>query len=235
MTLYPVAFVSLGPGEAELITLKGLKTLQSAEWIFCPYTCTTSGNKTSRAMDILTELGIGDTRLRLFEVPMNKDRSAAMEGYSAVSGEIAEYYKTGRRIAVAVEGDASFYSSIRHMGDVLAANDIPVETVAGVPAFIACGALANIHIVKQDERLYIAPGTVTLDELKKRLEKGDTVVVMKLSQCEDAIKQAITMLENVDFHYFENAGIAGKEFYSCDKEIISNRLFPYFSLMIIRS
>ena len=31
-----ITFVSLGPGEPELITLKGLKTLQQADRIFCP-------------------------------------------------------------------------------------------------------------------------------------------------------------------------------------------------------
>ena len=36
--MFPIIFVSLGPGEAELITLKGLKALQNADCIFCPET-----------------------------------------------------------------------------------------------------------------------------------------------------------------------------------------------------
>lgn len=36
--MFPITFVSLGPGEAELITLKGLKALQAADCIFCPET-----------------------------------------------------------------------------------------------------------------------------------------------------------------------------------------------------
>ena len=32
---HPIHFVSLGPGDPELITLKGLKTLQKADIIFC--------------------------------------------------------------------------------------------------------------------------------------------------------------------------------------------------------
>ena len=36
---YPVLFVSLGPGDPELITLKSLKALQAADVIFCPATC----------------------------------------------------------------------------------------------------------------------------------------------------------------------------------------------------
>ena len=38
--MFPVIFVSLGPGEPELITVKGLTALQAADCIFCPETLT---------------------------------------------------------------------------------------------------------------------------------------------------------------------------------------------------
>ena len=34
----PIYFVSLGPGDAELITLKSLHALQQADIIYCPST-----------------------------------------------------------------------------------------------------------------------------------------------------------------------------------------------------
>ena len=58
----PVIFVSLGPGEPELITLKGLKALQSADCIFCPETRTTSGRILSRAADEEDSVYLGGTR-----------------------------------------------------------------------------------------------------------------------------------------------------------------------------
>ena len=36
MQMFPVIFVSLGPGEPELITIKGLKALQAADCISVP-------------------------------------------------------------------------------------------------------------------------------------------------------------------------------------------------------
>lgn len=41
---YPICFVSLGPGDPELITLKGLKKLRQAEIIYCPATMNKTGN-----------------------------------------------------------------------------------------------------------------------------------------------------------------------------------------------
>ena len=56
--MFPVIFVSLGPGEPELITVKGLKALQTADCIFCPETLAKDGNRVSRAADILLQLDI---------------------------------------------------------------------------------------------------------------------------------------------------------------------------------
>ena len=57
---YPICFVSLGPGDPELITLKGLKKLRQAEIIYCPATMNKNGQLLSRAARIIEELGIGN-------------------------------------------------------------------------------------------------------------------------------------------------------------------------------
>lgn len=67
--MFPVIFVSLGPGEPELITVKGLTALQAADCIFCPETLTKDGNRVSRAADILSQLDIPETRYAAFHSP----------------------------------------------------------------------------------------------------------------------------------------------------------------------
>ena len=234
MTSGSVVLVSLGPGDPGLITVKGLRALEEVDFIFYPYTRMPDGKQTSRSLDILTELGMDKTKFQPFEVPMHKERSSAMVAYNKAACEIAGKYRASQRVAIAAEGDSGFYSSVQFIGDRLSEMHIPVSQIAGVPAFIAAGALANIHIVKQQEELDVVPGTISLDDLKKRLAKGKTVVVMKLSQCEEVIRQALADCEDAVFHYFENIGIAEKEFYTCEKKQILARRFPYFSLMMIR-
>lgn len=235
MMFNSVTFVSLGPGDPELITLKGLKELQNADLIFCPSTKLPKGKVSSRAKDILLELGIEESKINCFDVPMNKDRSLAIESYKDVSSTIARYHKAGHKIAVTAEGDAGFYSTIYYISQNLQINNIPINRIAGVPAFIACGTLANIHIVKQEEELQIIPGIVTSDELISKLKNKQTLVIMKASQCEDAIKETLEKKTDATFHYFENVGIANKEFYSSDENEIKTRRFPYFSLIIIQN
>ncbi len=228
-----VVFVSLGPGDPELISLKGLRVLSDADSIFCPCTTMPNGNISSRAMDILSDLKIDRQKIVLFNVPMNKDRSKAIESYKNASNEIIGHYKKGLKIAVTAEGDAGFYSSVHYINTILDDVNIPVKRISGIPAFIACGTLANIHIVKQEEELNIIPGIISFETLQQKLDEGKTLVIMKTSQCVDVIKRGIKDIHGVTFHYFENVGVVNKEFYTKNKEEILLREFPYFSLVII--
>lgn len=230
--MYPVYFVSLGPGEAELITLKGLKALQSSDCIYYPATTAQDGTKSSRALDILTQLEV-DRYSVPFLLPMSKDRSKAVAAYDGVYRLVREQAEAGKRITVVAEGDAGFYSSIHYVYDKLESDGIEVKHIAGIPAFIAAGALAGIHIVKQEEELNVIPGIITSDELIHRIDNGRVVVIMKVSQCAGSVKDCIKERPHAQYHYFENIGVAGKEFYTQDTALIQTRSFPYFSLMII--
>ena len=68
-------FVSLGPGDPELITLKGLKKLRQADIIYCPATISKSGQLLSRAARIIEGLEIEKSVVQFFTLPMSKDRT----------------------------------------------------------------------------------------------------------------------------------------------------------------
>lgn len=231
--MYPITFVSLGPGEADLITLKGLKALQIVDCIFYPATIVKEDAISSRALDIMKELNIDIKKTIPFHVPMSKDRSLAIAAYNKVAQEAEQQYHKGLKVAIVAEGDAGFYSSIHYIFDTLTALNIPVEHIAGIPAFIASGALAGIHIVKQEEELNVIPGIINAKDLIHKIESGKISVIMKVSQCQDAVKECIATIPTATFHYFENVGVKNKEYYTCDTQEIIDRKFPYFSLMIV--
>lgn len=230
---YPVLFVSLGPGEPELITLKGLKVLQTADYIFCPSTTSSEGKVISRSAEVLKQLSIPSQVIRSFYLPMNKNRSLAFQAYDEVYEACKLFQSKGKRIVVVAEGDAGLYSSLHYIFDKLKKDEIPVEQIAGIPAFIASGALAGLHIVQQEERLVVVPGIITHEELETYLAQKTVVVIMKLSQCTEVMHQFIKRHPEYTYHYFENIGTA-KEYYSADAEDICKKKYPYFSLMIIR-
>ena len=229
----PVVFVSLGPGEPELITVKGLRILQQADIILCPATITKNGTVSSRAADIMLPLEIANDKIQLFPVPMSKDRSKALNVYGEICKAAMDHYKAARRVVVVAEGDAGFYSSIHYVYDKLHEVGIPVSSIPGIPAFIASGAIAGLHIVQQEERLMVIPGNTTAEELYQLLAGEITVVIMKLSQCVDELHAFIGDHPTYHYHYFENIGTEN-EYYSSNREELAEKAFPYFSLMIIR-
>lgn len=230
---HPIHFVSLGPGEPELITVKGFKQLQQADVIYCPATHNKQGHIVSRAADIVYELGIEKTAIQCFMLPMSKDRTDAWKAYDELYNDATECHKSGKRIVIVAEGDAGFYSSIQYIYDKFVEAGIPVRRTAGIPAFIAAGALAGLHIVKQEEEIVVIPGTPSAEELSDKINAGYVIVIMKLSQCIEAMHTCIRKHPQTQFHYFENVGTE-KEYYTSDKEIIKTKSFPYFSLMIIQ-
>lgn len=229
-----ITFVSLGPGEPELITVKGLKTLQQADQIFCPATLTPSGKQVSRAANILKALEIEEHKIRPFVLSMSKDRQKAIEAYDQLLVDAANSLREGEKVVIVAEGDAGFYTSIQYIYHQLEKEHIEVKRVPGIPAFIAAGATGGLHIVKQEERLMVIPGTATADELDQFIRQGYNLVIMKLSACIEAVHECIRRHPETHFHYFENVGTE-KEKYISDPEIIAQTNFPYFSLLIIQA
>ena len=88
-------------------------------------------------------------------------------------------------------------------------------------------------MVKQEEQIIVIPGMLTAEELSKKIKTGNVIVIMKLSQCVEAVHTCIRLHPETNFHYFENVG-TGEEFYTSDRKQIQRKIFPYFSLMIIQ-
>ncbi|MDY3069229.1 MAG: precorrin-2 C(20)-methyltransferase [Parabacteroides sp.] len=228
-----VSFVSLGPGYVDNITMKALRRLSDADIIFCPATKNKDGNVISRTNDLICELGLKKC-IRLFVVPMERDRTKALEIYRAIADEINEFSLQEKRIVVAVEGDAGIYASTHYIMDFLKEMNITVSQISGVPSFIAAGACAQLQMVEQDERLVVVPGNVTAEELDSYFATNHTVVIMKLSKCQDVVKEYIVNHPELNYHYIENASLPEREYYTTDKEELISKVFPYFSLMIIK-
>ena len=83
-----IYFVSLGPGDPELITLKALHTLQRADCIYTPVPTTSKGRHTSKAAEMMRSLGIREEQIQLYDLPMSKDRDGALEAYTLVADDV---------------------------------------------------------------------------------------------------------------------------------------------------
>ena len=227
----PITFLSLGPGDPELLTIKALKTLKGADVVMVPATRNREGTMKSRATEIISEW-CDDNRLMVYELPMLKDRQAVSLVYDRIFADCVRLFEEGRRVVVAVEGDVSIYASIHYVMERLEEASIPVVQSAGIPSFITGAASAGLSLVSQQQRLTILPGDADAETLHQLLENNHVVVVMKLSQCQEAVKDFLRQNPQTTCHYFENVGTPEAYHTTLCDEILSRHI-PYFSLCII--
>ena len=226
-----VTFLSLGPGDPELLTLKAVRLLREADVVMIPATQGRDGQVSSRARSIIGQW-VTEEHMRLYPLPMSKNREAALQTYDTMVNDAAALFREGRRVVIAVEGDVSIYASIHYVLCKLQADGIPVAQVPGIPSFIAAAAMADLSLVSQQQRLVVLPGDADVATLQQLLDSHHVVVVMKLSQCADAVKEFLRQHSNTECHYFENVGTTEAYHTSVSDEILSRHI-PYFSLCIL--
>lgn len=232
-----VHFVSLGAGDPELITLKALRLLERADYIYSPSSLSPSGRKASKSRSIMLTLGIAEDKILNYDMPVNRERSGAEEAYQAVVEDIIRKLedKPQATIAVVAIGDAGFYASSAYIGEYLTAKAIPTKYHPGVPAFVASNALIGGQLVQLDEQLRVIPGEATRSEWDEAWQSKHSIVVMKGSMAEDEVKDAIRRYPNRYWHYLEYVGYEGRELYLNKAEDILERKFPYFCLIISKA
>jgi precorrin-4/cobalt-precorrin-4 C11-methyltransferase len=118
MTVY---FIGAGPGDPELLTLKGQRVISE-----CPV-CLYAGSLVPEAV----VAGAPNDARVLDTAPMTLDDTHA---------EIVAAHAKGQNIARVHSGDPSLYGAIAEQIRRLKADDIPYEIIPGVPAYAAAAA-----------------------------------------------------------------------------------------------
>ena len=134
MTLYGVG---LGPGEADLVTVRGKQVLESVDVVYSP-------GRLSRsvALEHVDESAIGD-----LEFPMTSDEEKLRAAWKEAATEIAPAAREGD-VAFVTLGDPNVYSTFGHLRRTLAAfhPDVEIEIVPGVSAMTAFATALDVEI-----------------------------------------------------------------------------------------
>ena len=86
-----------------------------------------------------------------------------------------------------------FYSTYIYIFKLLSEEKINIETIPGVPAFLAIASRIGQPIAFGNEILSIIPATADLNKIDEILDKADTSVLMKVYKNFD---QIVDTLEN---------------------------------------
>jgi len=134
VTLYGVG---LGPGDPDLITVRGRNVLERADVVYTP-------GRLSRG--VATEY-VPEDRLGDVDFPMTTDESKLRRAWRAAAGEIAPTARDGDAAFVTL-GDPNVYSTFGHLRRTLDHfhSGIDVEIVPGVSAVTAFATALGVEI-----------------------------------------------------------------------------------------
>jgi precorrin-2/cobalt-factor-2 C20-methyltransferase len=218
--------VGLGPGDPELITIKGLKALQAAEVIFYPASEISKMGQVSFSARILDALNL-NVPCKPLLIPMSgKNRE---QNYSKAFVSIEQAYNSGQNVVVVSEGDLLFYSTFGYLLKIAQSKGIACDLIPGIPAFIAAGAEGNQAIVEGNQQFSVIARPKSYEEIEAGLKSNSTLVVMKMS----VLNNWHAFLKECQrpFFYIERVGTA-QQFSTSDFNELEFRKIPYFSLIL---
>jgi precorrin-2/cobalt-factor-2 C20-methyltransferase len=177
-TLYGIG---VGPGDPEWITVKGARLLGECRQVFVPRS---SDGAQSVALDIARRYLRPDAEVRVLTFPMTTDDRVLHESWQAAAREVLEALESGDDCCFLTLGDALLYSTYIFLLDELRRlrPELPIVTVPGVTAFSAAAALTHTPVGRKKQWVTIVPASDDLGQLAEALDRGGTVVLMKIGR-----------------------------------------------------
>lgn len=219
--------IGVGVGDPENITVKATKKLHEVDVIVLPEAKSGEG---STAFNIVKEYVKAGVEQMFLEFPMIKDVEARKVFRKNNADKISAELEKGKNVAFLTIGDPMTYSTYTYVLEHIA-DDVEVETIAGITSFNSIAARLNVPLMIGDEDLKVVSVNRKTD-IYKEIENNDNLVLMKISRNFEKIKKAIIETGNK-----ENAVIVsdcGKDNEVVYWDIESVEEVPYFSTMILK-
>ena len=187
-TLYGIG---VGPGDPELITLKGVRLLRQCPHVFVPKARTATD---SVALSIARRYLSSSSQVHELIFPMSSDQADLARHWMVSAGEIAAVLKGGEDACFLTLGDPLLYSTyiylLRELKNLWP--EARVVTVPGVTAFSAAAALAGFPVGEKKETVTIIPTADDLEDVRRVLSGGGTVILMKVGR---RLREILNVLE----------------------------------------
>ena len=222
--------VRVGPGDPELVTVKAVKVLRTAEVVFVPVADT--GDIGRAEATVRAHVPHRDVRRLVFAMSEAASRDDAWNAAGAVVAAALD--RTDTTVAFATIGDPNVYSTFSYLAQTVRAlrPDVAVETVPGITAMQDLAARSATVLVEGTETLALLPLTAGLDRLEHALTAHDTVVAYKGGRMLPAVLDAVRAAGRIDAAVYGAAlGLPGEEV--CPAGQLDPRHAPYLSTLIV--
>lgn len=173
--------VGMGPGDPELVTLRAVRVLRTADRVFVPVL---DAADTGRA-EATVRAHAGHDRVERLVFALNErtDTARREAHWDAAGARVAAWLGgTGGTAAFATIGDPNLYSTFTYLAQTVRSllPAVTVDTVPGITAMQALAAAAGVPLAEGTEPLTLLPlARGGVDGLRDLLATDGSVVVYK--------------------------------------------------------
>ncbi|MCX4668169.1 precorrin-2 C(20)-methyltransferase [Streptomyces sp. NBC_01381] len=183
--------VGVGPGDPELVTVKGVNALRAAAVVVVPVMDT---GERGRAEATVLHYVPEDKVVRVvFALNERTDRQRREAAWDAAGERVAELLREHGSVAFATIGDPNVYSTFTYLAQTIA-ELVPgagIETVPGITAMQDLAARSGAVLTEGTEPLTLVPVTAGAAVLKDALAGPGTVVAYKFGRQAQEVAAAL--------------------------------------------
>ncbi|MGA1283496.1 MAG: precorrin-2 C(20)-methyltransferase [Prochlorothrix sp.] len=225
--------ISAGPGDPELITVKGLRILQASPVVAFP---AGRGDRSGIAQTIIQPwLQPHQQQLPLY-FSFAHDRATLTAAWVEAAQQTLIYLRQGQDVAFVSEGDVNFYSTFSYLAQEVTKleSEVQFRAIPGVCSPLAAAAAQGQPLTLWEQRLTVLPTVHRLDQLAETLDRSEVVVLMKVSSVYRSVWALLKQRELLDRSYIiERCSSENEKIYTQLKQF-PDLVLSYFSIWIIQ-
>ena len=192
--------VGVGPGDPELVTVKGVRVLSEADLVVVPVMDPLEQGRAEAT--VRAHVAHDRVRRLVFALddrggPTAERLSAWEAAADAVAEQLLEQSGT---VAFATIGDPNVYSTFTYLADAVRERvpDVVVETVPGITAMQDLAARSGTVLCEGTESLALLPLTAGVEAFEQALGHFDSVVAYKGGRQMPAVLDVLRRLGRLD-------------------------------------
>lgn len=219
--------VGVGPGDPELMTVKGARLISEAKLVAYPVDKEGAALARSIAASFIPE-GADELPVPIFK---RGTEGAALNAYNEAISKISARLDGGDDVVFLCAGDPFFYGSFIYVFARLAESH-RIEVVPGIASLTAAAARLRRPLAARDDTIKVLPGTLSDERLRAELADAKSAMIIKVGRHFSRICAVLEALGLAgDAAVVESATMENERIYPLNQ--VPEGAKPYFSAILV--
>ena len=191
--------VGVGPGDPELVTVKGVRVLREADLVVVPVMDPVEQGRAEATV----RAHVDHDRIERLIFALD-DRGGATparrDAWEAAADRVAEVLQDKASVAFATIGDPNVYSTFTYLADAVRERvpGVEIATVPGITAMQDLAARSGTVLCEGTESLALLPLTAGIEAFEEAITHFDSVVAYKGGRQMAAIREVLARHGRLD-------------------------------------